>query len=123
MIEKGYHYAYSENIAYECFFLGLSSFGLATVNVACILLMSWLLLKVCKLPAKQVLNSALLQIKEVTPTNKISSPTSRFWQEDIKIARDYNKTSHGERKRSLQQDLLEEWAVSSLDDLENRSND
>lgn len=40
-----------------------------------------------------------------------STPTARFWKEDIKIVRDYNKTIR-ERKRSLHHDLLEEWAVS-----------
>ena len=50
------------------------------------------------------------KIKEVSPVDEKSSPTSRFWKEDIKIAREYNKTIR-ERKRSLHQDLLVEWAV------------
>ncbi|XP_074601897.1 uncharacterized protein LOC141855680 [Brevipalpus obovatus] len=89
---KDYEYSYSINLAYECLILGAVSFGLAMVNVLCILVMSWILLK----------------IKEVTPSNKIPSPQSRFWTEDVKIARDYN--THSQRRETLPHELLQEWA-------------
>ncbi|XP_015791874.1 uncharacterized protein LOC107368544 isoform X2 [Tetranychus urticae] len=99
VLDPSYEVSYSTNFSYECFWLGLGSLGLASVNVACILLMSWILLK----------------IKEVSPVDEKSSPTSRFWKEDVKIVREYNKTVR-ERKRSLHQDFLQEWAeMNGLD--------
>jgi len=40
------------------------------------------------------------------------SSTRRFWQEDIKIARDYNKTLTYVGNENLGNEFLKEWAVS-----------
>lgn len=46
MPPEGYVVQYSDNMAIECFFLGLVSLGLTTVNVICIFVMAYVVLKV-----------------------------------------------------------------------------
>lgn len=70
--------------------------GLTTVNVICIFVAAY----------------GVLKIKEVTPVTALSSPTSRFWKEDVKIARDYRKTFNDDVYDSLGEGFLREWAVS-----------
>ena len=54
-------------------------------------------------------------MKEVMPMPSFSKlSTSRFWKEDIKIARDYNRTFDSKRRDSLGKEFLEEWAVRDL---------
>jgi hypothetical protein len=48
----------------------------------------------------------------VSPLTALSSPLSRFWKEDVKIARDFNQTFDGHA--SLGENFLREWAVSSF---------
>lgn len=41
-----YHVLYNDNMAIECFYLGLVSIGLTTVNIICIIIMAYVVLKV-----------------------------------------------------------------------------
>lgn len=94
---EGYDWTFSPNMAIECGLLGVVSLALALVNVICIYLAAYLLLK----------------IKEVMPLLAFaSSPKQRFWSEHVKIARNYRKISTSDAPESLGKELLEEWAVS-----------
>jgi len=44
--EGGYEHIYSQSSAVEYFCLGLVSLGLVFINVVCIVIMAWILLKV-----------------------------------------------------------------------------
>jgi hypothetical protein len=82
--------------------MGLISLCLTTVNVISIFIMAYLVLK----------------IKEVAPYSSMSASTRRFWKEDIKIARDYNKTE-SEGQNTLGEEFLREWAaMTGLDEKE-----
>ncbi|XP_067124254.1 uncharacterized protein [Centruroides vittatus] len=90
---EGYHVEYFNTMEKECAVLGVVSLLLTLVNILCIFLMAVLVLK----------------IKEVAP--KTAAPqTSRFWKEDLKIARDYNKTISKSEGRELGKEFLDEWA-------------
>jgi hypothetical protein len=87
------------------------SIGLMVVNVICIFLTAFLVLKV-RIALVNVFFTTFTscQIKEVTPMKSLSSPLARFWKEDIKIARDYAFTHDPEQ--SLGEDFIREWVVS-----------
>ena len=70
-----YNHKYSENFSRETFFLGAVSLLLTIVNIICIILTGW----------------AILKLKEVTPS-KIPQHFSSFWKQDLKVHRDYLKT-------------------------------
>lgn len=90
---EDYDVQYFDSMEKECAILGVVSLLLTLVNILCIFLMAVLVLKV----------------KEVAP--KTAAPqTSRFWKEDLKIARDYNKTFSRSEGRELGKEFLEEWA-------------
>ncbi|XP_042897539.1 uncharacterized protein [Parasteatoda tepidariorum] len=78
----------------ECAVLGLVSLTLALVNIICIFLAALVVLK----------------IKEVAPRTSIAR-TSRFWKEDIKIARDYNTSMPASEADELGKQFLAEWAT------------
>ncbi|GIY06004.1 uncharacterized protein CDAR_253032 [Caerostris darwini] len=78
----------------ECATLGLVSLALALVNIVCIFLAALVVLK----------------IKEVAPRASVAK-TSRFWKEDIKIARDYNATMPAAEAEELGKQFLAEWAT------------
>ncbi|KFM82931.1 hypothetical protein X975_27020, partial [Stegodyphus mimosarum] len=78
----------------ECVILGLVSLALALINIACIFLSAVVVLK----------------IKEVAPRLSMSK-TSRFWKEDIKIARDYNTSMPASEADELGKQFLAEWAT------------
>ena len=69
---------FSDNISLECFTLGLVSLGLTAVNVTAIFFGALI----------------FLRIKEITPETALSPSTARFFKEDIKIARKYNRQSN-----------------------------
>lgn len=79
---------YSNNQSVELFCLGCMSFFLTLVNVCCI----------------YVMGVIVLWIKEVAPI--IPKNQKQFWNHDIKIARDYNKTMH--TMDGMGQQLIEE---------------
>jgi len=84
---ESYDWQYSDNMAYESATLGVISLCLYLVNFASIIVMAIVVLK----------------IKEVAPPGSMPA-TSRFWREDIKIARDYNRSvHHGDH------DIRDEW--------------
>ncbi|KAI1295681.1 Uncharacterized protein HDE_05382 [Halotydeus destructor] len=92
MPPDGYNVQYNDNMAVECLFLGIVSLGLVTVNVICIFVMAFTLLK----------------IKEVAPMSSMSSATSRFWKEDVKIAREHPESTSN--LNTMGEDFLKEWA-------------
>uniref|UniRef100_T1J323 Uncharacterized protein n=1 Tax=Strigamia maritima TaxID=126957 RepID=T1J323_STRMM len=96
---SNYDPQYSNHMVYESLLLGLVSLLLTFVNIVCIVCMAILVLK----------------IKEVAPYTSI--PTAvRFWKEDIKITRDYNKTLEGKEAKDFRQNFLQEWAaINQLD--------
>ncbi|GIY49845.1 uncharacterized protein CEXT_344601, partial [Caerostris extrusa] len=89
----------------ECATLGLVSLALALVNIVCIFLAALVVLK----------------IKEVAPRTSVAK-TSRFWKEDIKIARDYNATMPAAEAEELGKQFLAEW-LHQLQSIPFKSND
>ncbi|KAJ9597349.1 hypothetical protein L9F63_011789, partial [Diploptera punctata] len=75
---KLYTPIYSETPAIELAILGAVSLCLTLINIICIFVTGILILK----------------IKEVAPRS--SKEQEMFWKHDIKIARDYNRTVHGQ---------------------------
>jgi len=69
-----YEPRYSDNLAMESFYLGLTSLALTLINILCIILTGVFILK----------------LKEVTPS-KIPQKFSHFWRKDVKAHRNYNK--------------------------------
>ncbi|CAF4864901.1 unnamed protein product, partial [Rotaria sp. Silwood1] len=122
-LSNEYRSLYSCNMSIETFILAISSFLLTLVNILCIVLCGLIVLK----------------IKEVTPSNskneKQQSNTDRFFHNDIRQFRDYQKTIHNTQefidenktefstsyhtddstKRELHKQLL---ALASLHDLD-----
>ena len=70
-----YERNYSEDDRMEMFLLGLVSLTLTAVNIICIIVTGW----------------AILRLKEVTP-QKIPQKYSSFWTKDVRVHRDYMKT-------------------------------
>ncbi|KAF8782819.1 hypothetical protein HNY73_013055 [Argiope bruennichi] len=89
-----YEINYFSEMDRECAVLGLVSLSLALVNIVCIFLSAMVVLK----------------IKEVAPRTSVAK-TSRFWKEDIKIARDYNSTMPAAEADELGKQFLAEWAT------------
>ncbi|CAL1273559.1 unnamed protein product [Larinioides sclopetarius] len=89
-----YEVNYFQEMDRECAVLGLVSLALALVNIVCIFLSAMVVLK----------------IKEVAPRTSVAK-TSRFWKEDIKIARDYNTTMPAAEADELGKQFLAEWAT------------
>ncbi|XP_062545675.1 uncharacterized protein LOC134212121 [Armigeres subalbatus] len=81
---------YSDIQSVELFCLGCMSFCLTLVNVCCIYIMGIF----------------ILWIKEVAPI--IPKDQKQFWNHDIKIARDYNKTMHTMDGMTMNKQLLQE---------------
>ena len=83
------HYVrnYSEDDRLEMFLLGLVSLTLTAVNIICIILTGW----------------AILRLKEVTP-QKIPQKYSSFWTQDVRVHRNYMKTVN----KDAAQDLINE---------------
>lgn len=81
---------YSDTQSVELFCLGCMSFCLTLVNVCCIYIMGIF----------------ILWIKEVAPI--IPKDQKQFWNHDIKIARDYNKTMHTMDGMTMNKQLLQE---------------
>lgn len=81
---------YSESQSVELFCLGCMSFCLTLVNVCCIYIMGIF----------------ILWVKEVAPI--IPKDQKQFWNHDIKIARDYNKTMHTMDGMTMNRQLLQE---------------
>ena len=79
---------YSDDDRMEMFLLGLVSLALTIVNIICIILTGW----------------AILRLKEVTP-QKIPQQFSSFWTQDVKVHRDYLRTV---RDKNINLTLLEE---------------
>lgn len=77
---------YAEDEALELLTLGSISLLVTLTNVLCIYVMGCIFLKV----------------KEVAP---VSPDQRQFWQHDIKIARDYNKTVHADEGLRLKEEL------------------
>ena len=70
-----YNYHYSTMYSREAFGLGLISLLLTIVNIICIVITGW----------------AILKLKEVTP-DKIPQHLSSFWKKDLKVHREYLNT-------------------------------
>ena len=83
-----YERLYSDDDRLEMFLLGLVSLALTIVNIICIILTGW----------------AILRLKEVTP-QKIPQQFSSFWTKDVKVHRDYLSTV---RDKNANKTLLEE---------------
>ncbi|XP_001653400.2 uncharacterized protein LOC5570921 [Aedes aegypti] len=81
---------YSDTQSVELFCLGCMSFCLTLVNVCCIYIMGIF----------------ILWVKEVAPI--IPKDQKQFWNHDIKIARDYNKTMHTMDGMTMNRQLLQE---------------
>ncbi|XP_065088980.1 uncharacterized protein LOC135710359 isoform X1 [Ochlerotatus camptorhynchus] len=81
---------YSETQSVELFCLGCMSFCLTLVNVCCIYIMGIF----------------ILWVKEVAPI--VPKDQKQFWNHDIKIARDYNKTMHTMDGMTMNKQLLQE---------------
>lgn len=88
---------FPHNIIYECLVLGIVSLFLTLVNVLSMYLSGLLFLK----------------IKEITPEIIQSSSTARFFKEDIKIAREYNREQCKHKNMpdgDFGQEIISEWA-------------
>jgi Domain of unknown function (DUF389) len=83
---------YSSHQSLELLAFGSISMLLTITNVICIYCMGVLFLK----------------IKEVAPV--VSDNQKQFWKHDIKIARDYNKTLHGEDAAAYSERMAKEMA-------------
>ena len=83
-----YERNYSEDDRLEMFLLGLVSLALTAINIICIILTGW----------------AILRLKEVTP-QKIPQKYSSFWTQDVRVHRDYMKTWG---KKDVNQNLIDE---------------
>ncbi|OTF72220.1 DUF389 domain containing protein, partial [Euroglyphus maynei] len=90
---ENYTTVYSDNMALETLFLGFLSLCLSLINIANIIIGALLLLK----------------IKEIAPLSNLSPVSRRFFQEDIKIAREYNERSGP--NNDLGEDVLREYAT------------
>ncbi|XP_064486468.1 uncharacterized protein LOC135398867 [Ornithodoros turicata] len=85
------YYFDNANMHKECAVMAINSFGLTVVNILCII----------------IAGTVFLKIKEIAP--EASMPrTHRFWKNDIKVARDYNRTFNDDD--DLGHRFLEEWA-------------
>jgi len=92
---SGYSSTYSDNMVIESSMLGTFSLTLTVINILCIVIMGVIVLK----------------IKEVAPDKTISD-TKRFWKEDIKNVRDYNRTVHPNEhwdSSTVLQRIRDEW--------------
>ena len=85
-----YERNYSEDDRLEMFLLGLVSLTLTAINIVCIILTGW----------------AILRLKEVTP-NKIPQKYSSFWTQDVRVHRDYMKTLNKDANQSLMDEARE----------------
>ncbi|CAG2062897.1 unnamed protein product [Timema podura] len=86
-------HVYSENRPVELALLGAISLCLTIINIVFIFLAGILFLK----------------IKEVAP--RTSKAQRHFWDHDVKIARDYNRTMRGPDARNLGKSLANELAA------------
>ncbi|GBM80321.1 hypothetical protein AVEN_132890-2, partial [Araneus ventricosus] len=102
-----YEINYFPEMDRECAVLGLVSLALALVNIVCIFLSAMVVLK----------------IKEVAPRTSVAK-TTRFWKEDIKIARDYNSPATAGRIRGKQfcaealKQIIKNYCSETLNGLE-----
>ncbi|KAK9711140.1 protein of unknown function (DUF389), partial [Popillia japonica] len=98
---------YSNNRAIELTSLGAVSLCLTFVNIICIYVAGILMFK----------------IKEVAPITSRDLTRRRFWNHDIKIARDYNTNQNSDDTRTIQKDLKYEFAAYQKDILRKRYRD
>ncbi|KAG8227135.1 hypothetical protein J437_LFUL001679, partial [Ladona fulva] len=89
---------FSESRVVEYATLGAVSLCLTLLNIASIFVVAVLVLK----------------IKEVAPQFN-RDEIKQFWKYDVKVARDYNKTLHGDEGKDMQKELLEELSHLSQD--------
>lgn len=90
----GYIVQYSYDMMTENLLLGVVSLLLSFINILCIIFMAIMVFK----------------IKEVAPYTTVAT-TARFWREDIKITRDYNRTMQGHEAKKFAKTFVEEWAA------------
>ncbi|XP_054164816.1 uncharacterized protein LOC128962466 [Oppia nitens] len=97
--QEGYSPYYSFDMRIENALLGCVSMALTGVNIVCMLIVAFIVLK----------------IKEIVPLNKMEAGTQRFFKHDIKIARQHNRKSlvSGGRRQTLGEQILNEWAEIS----------
>nr|CAD7588085.1 unnamed protein product [Timema genevievae] len=108
-------HVYSENRPVELALLGAISLCLTIINIVFIFLAGILFLKLANAPV--VLSSTAedgeievrISIKEVAP--RTSKAQRHFWDHDVKIARDYNRTMRGPDARNLGKSLANELAA------------
>lgn len=93
---NSYSPIYSDNPRVELLVMGAVSLCLTLINIICIFLAGIIVLK----------------IKEVAP--RTSKGQMQFWKHDIKVARDYNRTFHGEDAEEIRKRLAEELARTKL---------
>ena len=77
-IDNDYEPLYTCELAKEAAILAGSSLLLTIVNIICIIIMALL----------------ILRIKEVAPLHQPNADVTNFFHYDVKVARDYNKTTH-----------------------------
>jgi len=105
---NNYTPSYSDNMVIEASILGTLSLCLTIINILCIVITGVLVLK----------------IKEVAP-DKAFPDTKRFWKEDIKTVRDYNRTISGNEARdttTVLNRILDEWEMHGFNDGANTVN-
>ncbi|XP_076320010.1 uncharacterized protein LOC143230394 [Tachypleus tridentatus] len=86
-----YTFHYYDRLDYECVFLGFMSLCLTAVNIVCIIFAA-----ICVLKIKEV--NSRLNVQQIR----------RFWTEDVKIAREYNRRSFIKLDAN---EVLKEWVV------------
>ncbi|XP_054157688.1 uncharacterized protein LOC128956032 [Oppia nitens] len=91
--DNKYQFYFNKNIAIETAILGVFSLILSLINITNIFIGALILLK----------------IKEIAPLSTMSPTTRRFFQEDIKIVREYN-AEHGGNSDNMGEQVLKEWA-------------
>ncbi|RWS05082.1 hypothetical protein B4U79_08841 [Dinothrombium tinctorium] len=98
--QEGYQFVFHFDMRDECLALGGVSLIYTMVNVVCMLVIAYI----------------ILRFKEVLPLGKMEA-NRRFFKEDIKIARDYNRRSKTLiNQEQLGEQILNEWAeIAGLD--------
>ncbi|CAG2179638.1 unnamed protein product, partial [Oppiella nova] len=92
--EEFYIPFHNDNIAIETGILGAYSLILSLINITNIFIGALILLK----------------IKEIAPLSTMSPNTRRFFQEDIKVVREYNAKHGSNSGDNMGERVLKEWA-------------
>ncbi|RWS20558.1 hypothetical protein B4U80_04661, partial [Leptotrombidium deliense] len=94
---EGYSYVYHFDMRHESLALGGVSMLYTLVNVVCLGFAAYIILK----------------LKEIVPLGRMEA-NRKFFKEDIKIAREYNRKSNAAvNQQDLGNQILGEWAVSN----------